>query len=252
MSAVAVPLQLSPRGEFWHGWRDMIPLIVGGVPFGIIYGALGVTAGIPPITVAAMSLFVFAGSSQFIAVGLVGAGASLPVIWLTTLVVNVRHALYSATLAPYVKHLPQRWLVPLAFMLTDESFVMAVQRYQQPDESPHKHWYFLGANLAMYVPWFLSTVIGIVAGTAIPDTSRLGLDFAMSATFIGMVIPMIKNRPTLLAVVVGGGMAILAYGLPNQLGLFVAALSGMIAGVIAESVWKPAPEPKAGEHAHAE
>src|SRR5215213_6522088 len=114
----------TPRAEFLAGAKAMIPLVIGGMPFDIIFGALAITKGISIPATMAMSLFVFAGSAQFIAVGLVGAGASIPIIILTTFIVNLRHALYSATLAPFVKHLPQRWLLPLAYTLTDESFVV--------------------------------------------------------------------------------------------------------------------------------
>jgi 4-azaleucine resistance transporter AzlC len=226
----------SPRAEFIAGVKDMIPLEIGGVPFAIIFGALAISNGVSVAGTMAMSLFVFAGSAQFIAVGLIGAGASVPVIILTTFIVNLRHALYSATLAPYVRHLPQRWLVPLGVLLTDESFVFTSLHYTAPGDITYKHWYFLGTNLAMYVPWQISTWIGIFAGTRIPDPTRLGLDFAMIATFSGMLVPLVKNRPVLAAVVVAGIVAVIAYPLPNNIGLLIAALAGVAAGVIAESL----------------
>src|SRR5512141_2115262 len=97
------------RSEFWGGVRDTFPLVVGAIPFGIIFGALAVTSGITPGAALAMSAIVFAGSSQFIAAGLVASGTPILVIILTTLVVNLRHALYAASLGPHMKHLPQRW-----------------------------------------------------------------------------------------------------------------------------------------------
>jgi 4-azaleucine resistance transporter AzlC len=227
------------RAEFWAGTRAMIPLIIGGIPFGVIYGALAVTSGLSPAAAMGMSLVVFAGSAQFIAVGLVAQGAALPLIVLTTFVVNLRHALYSASLAPHVRHLPQRWLVPLAALLTDESFVVTSARYERGGAAPNQHWYFLGANLAMYVPWQLSTLAGIIFGAVIPNIAQFGLDFAYSATFIGMLVPMIKNRPVALAVTVAGGTALLAHGLPNQMGLFLAAIAGVVAGVVGERLWPP-------------
>lgn len=217
--------------------RAMIPLVIGAVPLGIIFGALTVTNGLSPWTAIGMSLFVFAGSAQFIAVGLVAQGAALPVIILTTLVVNLRHALYSASLAPYVRHLPQRWLTPLGAMLTDESYLVTINRFERGGGSPNRHWFFLGADLGMYIPWQISTMVGIVFGAIIPNTSRLGLDFAMSATFTGMLVPMIKGRPVLLAVIVAGVTSVAAYGLPNKLGLFLAAILGVLAGVLAERRW---------------
>jgi len=99
--------------EFWGGVRATIPLVIGAIPFGIIFGALAVNSGLSAGATAAMSAFVFAGSSQFIAAGLFGGGAGVLIIILTTFVVNLRHSLYSVTLAPHMKHLPQRWLAPL-------------------------------------------------------------------------------------------------------------------------------------------
>jgi 4-azaleucine resistance transporter AzlC len=237
----------SRRTEFWAGVKDTIPLVVGAAPFGIIFGAVAVTNGLSPAGAMAMSAFVFAGSAQFLASGLVAGGASVTVIILTTLVVNLRHALYSASLAPHMKHLPQRWLVPLGFWLTDESYAIVIARYMQADQSPYKHWYFLGSALFMYINWNLCTYIGLRVGQAIPDPGRLGLDFAMVVTFIGIVVPLVKSRAVLIAVGVSAVSGVLANSLPNQLGLMVAALLGVAAGVIAESLLPPVPQSKTVE-----
>lgn len=237
----------SPRSEFIAGAKATIPLEIGGLPFGIIFGALAITAGISIPATIALSLVVFAGSAQFIAVGLVAQGVSIPVIVLTTFLVNVRHALYSATLAPFVKHLPQRWLLPLGFMLTDESFVIASIHYNEPGDPTYKHWYYLGTNLSMYICWQIFTWIGIFAGTLIPDPTRLGLDFAMSVTFIGMLVPLLKSRPVVAAVVVASVVAVLTYTMPNKIGLMIAALAGVAAGVIFEAWMKPEPVPEPEE-----
>ena len=224
------------RGEFWNGFKDTFPLVVGAIPFGIIFGALAVTGGVTPGGALAMSAIVFAGSSQFIAAGLVAGGAPLLIIVLTTFVVNLRHALYSASLAPYMKHLPQRWLALLGFWLTDESYVVVIAHYAREDASPLKHWYFLGSAVFMYSNWQLCTLIGIVAGQAIPNPSAWGLDFAMVVTFIGMLAQFVRNRPALAASATAGLCALLAHGLPNQLWLLLAAVMGIAAGVIVESL----------------
>ena len=119
---------VSPSQEFWGGARDIIPLIVGAIPFGIIFGTLATNNGLSPTAALAMSGFVFAGSSQFIAAGMVAANTSWLLIVLTTFVVNLRHLLYAVSLVPYIKHLPQRWKVPLAFLLTDEAYAIAIGR----------------------------------------------------------------------------------------------------------------------------
>jgi 4-azaleucine resistance transporter AzlC len=214
--------------------KETIPLEVGAVPFGIIFGALAVSAGISPIGAMGLSMFVFAGSSQFIAAGLFAESASLGVIILTTFIVNLRHALYSTTLGPHLHNLPQRWLIPLAFWLTDESFVMTAQRYAEPDSPNHKHWYFLGSEIFMYVNWQLCTLIGVLVGRSIPDPGSWGLDFAMSVTFIGLIVPAVRSRPALAAVIIAGLVAFLANSLPNKLGLLAGTLAGVAAGLILE------------------
>lgn len=231
------------RSEFWNGVKDTFPLVVGAVPFGIIFGALAVTSNITPGGALAMSALVFAGSSQFIAAGLVAGGAPLLIIVLTTFVVNLRHALYAASLAPHMKHLPQRWLAPLGFWLTDESFVVVISRYTKNDASPHKHWYFLGSAVFMYANWQLCTLIGIAAGQAIPNPLAWGLDFALVVTFIGMLAQFVRNRPALAASAVAGICAVLANGLPNRMGLLLAAVLGIAAGVIVESLAPPPVRP---------
>jgi len=220
------------RAELINGMKATLPLVVGGVPFGIIFGALAVSSGISPLATMGLSAFVFAGSAQFIATGLIAQGAGAFVISLTTLVVNLRHTLYAATLAPHVRGLSQQWLIPLGFWLTDETFVIVINRYNQADAAPHKHWYWLGSSVMMYISWQIATWIGIVAGGAIPDAAAWGLDFAMVATFIGMIVPMVKNRPTLAAVLVAGIVGVLAHGLPHQLGLIAAALVGTFLGIL--------------------
>lgn len=228
--------QGSARSEFWAGCRAMIPLVIGAIPFGIIFGTLAAGSGLSFAATMAMSLLVFAGSSQFIALGLLSAGTALPLIILTTFVVNLRHLLYAVSLVPHIRHLPQVWKLPLGFWLTDEAFAIAIARYDQPDPSPYKHWYQIGASLFMYINWQFCTWIGLTVGQLIPNAANWGLDFAMSATFIGMVIPYLVNRPMSAAVVVAGFVSLLAHGLPHQLGLMVAAIAGIAAGVSLEQL----------------
>jgi 4-azaleucine resistance transporter AzlC len=226
----------SKRTEFLNGAKATIPLEIGAAPFGIIFGALAVTAGLSPAASQGMSLFVFAGSSQFIATGLIASGTGTLIIVLTTLVVNLRHMLYAATLSPYVKDLPQRWLLPLGFWLTDESFVVVTRRYQQEDDSPNKHWFFFGSAVFMYLNWQVWTFVGILAGQRIEDPLRWGLDFAMIVTFIGMLVPMVKNKAAALAVAAAGISAFLMRGLPNKLGLIFAAMIGVGIGMAAHEI----------------
>lgn len=206
--------------------------MVGVVPFGLIYGVVGVSAGLPPALAFAMSSVVFAGSSQFIGAELMGAGAPGAVIVLTTLFVNLRHMLYSASLAPYVQHLSRGWKWLLAYLLTDEAYVVTILHYERAGEARHKHWFFLGAGLALWTTWQLSTAAGVFLGAQVP--ASWGLDFTLAVSFIGLVIPALRDRALVVAAAAAGVTAVLAYALPYQLGLMLAALVGIAAGLAAE------------------
>jgi 4-azaleucine resistance transporter AzlC len=236
---------MTRRSEFIAGLKDTLPLILAATPFGIIFGAQGISAGLSPAATMGMSLFVFAGSSQFIGALLVGQGTAIPVIVLTTFVVNLRHALYSASLAPYVKHLPQRWLVPLGFWLTDETYAITIRHYEAAGDPQHRHWYYFASCIFMYLNWNFWTLVGIIAGQRFEGIARLGLDFAMVVTFIGIVVPLLLTRPMLLSALVAGVTATLAYPLPNRLGLMIAALAGISAGLLAETLRKSQAETRA-------
>lgn len=235
MNSTAPDLSRTRRSQFWMGVRDTLPLVIGAVPFGIIFGTLSTQAGLSAAGTIGMSLFVFAGSSQFIAMGLVGAGTVWPMIVLTTFVVNFRHLLYTATLLPYLKKLPKHWQVCLAFGLTDETFAVAVRRWHQSDDNPYKHWYQLGSMFFMYTNWNICTIIGLVAGRLLSDVGGWGLDFAMVAAFIGMVLPYIADKPNYACVLVSGISALLLFSLPHKLGLMAATILGIIAGVLVDT-----------------
>ncbi|HLV37370.1 MAG TPA: AzlC family ABC transporter permease [Spirillospora sp.] len=236
-------MQATRRSEFIAGVKDTFPLVLGAIPFGIIFGALAINAGLTPAAAMGMSLFVFAGSAQFLGAGLVEQGATVGIIVLTTFVVNLRHALYSASLAPYLKHLPHRWLLPLGFWLTDETYAVVIRHYQRGGESLYKHWYYFGSAVFMYLNWNVCTAIGIVAGQQLQNLEGLRLDFAMVVTFIGIVVPLIITRPMLVCAVVAGMAGVLTYEMPNKLGLMIAALLGIAAGVLAEARLKHQSQP---------
>ena len=231
VQTAAVDGQSSAAAEFFAGFRDTFPLVVGAIPFGIIFGTLAGTAGLSFWAAMGMSLFVFAGSSQFIAAGLVAAGTAWPVIVVTTFVVNLRHLLYGASMVPYYKSLSHWWKIVLSFGLTDETFAVAIGRYRKNDDSDKKKYYNLGSMVFMYTNWNLCTLIGLTMGKTFPGIATLGLDFAMPATFIGMVIPYLTSRPMWASVITAGSVALMTNSLPHKLGLMIAALAGVAAGI---------------------
>ena len=233
---------------FLAGARDTVPMLVGAAPFGVIFGTLAIGSGLPVWLTLGLSALVFAGSSQFVAVSLIGSGAALPVIWLTTLVVNLRHALYSATLLPYARELPARWRWALSFWLTDETFAVVENQLHRHASLQDGARYWLGSSLAMYCNWQVWTVVGVLLGQSVPLLATLGLDFAMVATFAAIVALQLRERPVLCAALVAGVVALLARDLPYKLGLMLAAFAGVASGVLVE-LWgarvNPATQPEA-------
>lgn len=230
----------SPKNEFLSGVKADLPILVGVIPFGLIYGVIAVDAGLSPWEAQGMSAVVFAGSAQFIAAQLFGTGTPALVIILTVAVVNLRHALYSASIAPYVKGLSTVWKWGLAYLLTDEAYAVSITHYQE-DEPPqpndthtvgHKHWFFLGAGLTLWTTWQLSTAAGIFIGAQVPGS--WSLDFTLALTFIALVVPTLKDRASLGAALAAGIMAVLAFTLPYKLGLLIAALVGILVGYMLE------------------
>lgn len=230
---------------FAAGARDTLPMLVGAAPFGMIFGALVGTAPLSAWQGQMMSLGVFAGSSQFIALGLMAGHAGMLVIWLATFIVNLRHMLYAAALLPRVRHLSWRWRGLLGFLLTDETFAIVDRYHRQNPEAPQGHWYFLGSGLAMYLNWQCWTLVGLLFGTLFPQLSTLGLDFAMVVTFIAIVVPQLARLPHLAAALAAGGVAYLLKDQPYKLGLLAAVVVGVAVGIWA-SRWRLGPTAQAG------
>jgi 4-azaleucine resistance transporter AzlC len=216
--------------SFLAGVRAEIPLLVGVFPFGLIYGAVALNAGLSPATAQLMSSVVFAGSSQLVAAQLVHEAAPWLVIVLTISVVNLRHTLYSASVAPYIEDLSMRWKSVLAYLLTDEAYAATITHYEEEGLSPTSHWFFLGAGLALWLTWQASSALGIFLGAGIP--ASWPLDFALPVTFIAMVMPVLKDRAVIAAALSAGTVALLAYSLPFRLGLILAALAGILVGTL--------------------
>ncbi len=235
---------LSSRAEFLNGVKAELPILLGVLPFGMIYGVLALQAGLPPAAALAMSSIVFAGSSQLIGTQLMAQGAGGLVIVATTFVVNLRHALYSASVAPFIKQLPARWKVLLAYLLTDEAYAVTITRFTQSDSSAaaNKHWFYFGAGITLWSSWQLSTAVGIFVGQLIP--ASWGLDFTLALTFIALVVPNLKDRASVAAAVSAGIMAVFSYAWPYKLGLFAAALTGIAVGMLLEQR-----QPRSAAHA---
>lgn len=220
--------------EFLSGVKDELPILVGVIPFGMIYGILALGAGMSTTEAQAMSAVVFAGSAQFMLVQMAGVGTPAFVMILTGFVINLRHALYSASVAPYMRQLSTPWKALLAYLLTDEAYAVTITHYNKDGDGDAKlkHWYFLGTGLALWSSWQISSAVGIFLGTRVPP--EWSLDFTLALTFVALVIPALEDRASVLAAIAAGTTAVLAFGLPYKLGLLTAALVGIVVGLWGE------------------
>lgn len=218
---------------FSLGLRSVMPMLLGVAPFGVIYGVVALQSGIPACAAMAMSSIVFAGSAQFLLAQLVGAGAPMLLTVGAVGLVNLRHALYSASVAPLLAHLPRRWKILLAYLLTDEAYAAAIPHLMAAEvNSPHAaqaHWILFGSGFGLWAGWQLATLAGVLLGAKLP--SDLGLEFALPLTFIAIVVPMIDSRARFAAALAAGAVAVVLAAMPYKIGLFVAAMAGLVAGV---------------------
>jgi 4-azaleucine resistance transporter AzlC len=224
------------RQEFLAGVWAEVPICLGVIPFGMVYGVVAMAAGLSKDVALAMSTIVFAGSAQFLAVQLIQSGAAAWVIATSTLVVNLRHVLYGFSIGPSIRALPARWKCLLANLLTDEAYAVTVVRYCRAESQQRTrgqaHWYFLGAGVTLWATWQLSTLVGVLLGRQVP--SSWSLDFALPLTFIALVIPGLAQRAEWTAALAAGVVAVLAAGMPFRLGLMVGALVGIATGVLVD------------------
>jgi 4-azaleucine resistance transporter AzlC len=229
------------KTSFFAGVRAELPILLGVVPFGLIYGATALAAGVSPLLAQAMSVIVFAGSAQFVIVQLFAGSVPPLVIAATAIIVNLRHLLYSASIAPYLQRIARRHRRLLAYLLTDEAFAVSMLHYQREPDEPAPGWYLAGAGLALWATWQLSTAAGIFLGASLP--AWLPLDFALPLTFIALAVPAIRDRATAGAAITAGAAVLLARPLPFHLDLPVAALSGVLVGMLIERRQRSAPAP---------
>ena len=216
--------------EFLAGCRDEAPLQLGVIPFGMLYGIGAVAAGMPVWLAQLTSMVVFAGAAQLVIVQMLSAAAGALPIGLTAALLNLRHLLYSASVAGHVRHLPRRWRVVLASLLTDEACAAARLRYARPaGPGPDlRHWYFLGCGLTLWGCWQLSTALGIAFGARIPP--EWDIDFAVPLTFIALLTLLVKERAGQAAALVSALAVLALAALPYRLGLVLAIVLGLLAG----------------------
>lgn len=219
--------------DYIQGARDSLPVMLGVVPFGITCGVMGLTAGLTPVETVLMSLFVFAGAAQFIGITMLGAGITgWGLIVFTTMLINLRHLLMGASLAPHLLKLPLARQLLLSFTLTDEAYAVTTNRTAKEGYSAD---YQMGSSWAFYCIWAMSTIVGVLIGSYIPDPLAWGLDFAMPATFLAMLMPRLTNHVSIAVFLVAAVTAVVgAAYLPGKWYIIAACIAASITGGLLE------------------
>lgn len=203
------------EASFMQGVKDCLPTLLGYLSIGFAAGVVEKTAGLSVAEIAMMSIILYAGSAQFIAAGMIAAGSTATSIVITISFVNLRHLLLSAALSPYFRHLTPLRNMLIGSLLTDETFGVAI------NESAKKHkiserWMH-GLNITAYLNWFIANIAGALLGQWISNPESLGLDFALPAMFIGLLVLTLLSRNkiavdivvALIAVLIAVGVSIL-------------------------------------------
>ncbi len=222
------------RAGFLEGLRDVVPILLAVSPFGFVVGVAAIEIGLPWTQAVGMSYLVFAGTAQLAALQLLAVGSPVAVILLTTLLLNLRFALYAATLAPHLRG--PRWPVRLwmASMMTDQSMALGTHRFATHPERGAKVAYYLAVSMSVWVVWTTASVVGVFVGGAVP--AGLSLEFAVPLVFLTLwVFALARGRaPVWTAGGVAALVAVAGQGWPYNLGLLAAAFAGIAAGTLLE------------------
>lgn len=210
-------------------------MLLGVLPFGLITGVTAVNAGVKPIDATIMSVMMYAGASQLGVLALLQEGAAVAVMVLTATLINLRHIMYSASLAPWLQPLRATTRAAMSAFMVDQVYAFSLLRYRrQPDMTPkHRRNYYLGVATPLIIGWPGSTAAGAFLGAQVPPSWQL--DYAIPLVFLAILAPAVSNRPSLLAAATAGTLAWALQGMPYNLGLVVASVAGITAGALAEA-----------------
>lgn len=213
---------------FWRGVAHILPLCLAVLPWGLLAGSMAVNSGLTPLQGIGLSVFVFAGAAQLVTISMLAAGSGFFAIMLTIGIITAQHLLYALILRDKVAHMPLRQRMPIGFLLTDELFALAVSKKE------FSFAYLLGAGLCFYLCWLLFTVMGVMLAANVPNLGDYHLDFSIVATFVAIVVPMIKNISTLVGVLVSLVLSLVLNSAGVGGAMVFAGLIGMVCAVVVE------------------
>ncbi len=216
------------RRDFRAGARAAGPLLVASFVFGLAFGAVVSTSVVHPIVGAASYFIMVACTAQFVMVNLFNASAALIVVLGAALVVNSRFALYSVALGPSYAPFPRRWKVGLAFLMTDQAAAISLRHGEEYPNPVRRRWFFLGASLTYISVSWLGTIIGVVTGPILPESWEIS--FIVPLMFVALLVPILRDRPGVVAALVSMGVVVLARNLPTGVNILLGAGAGIAAG----------------------
>jgi len=224
------------KSPYRQGIIDSSPFILVIIPFSTLFGVLATEAGLNVFETMAFSVVVIAGAAQFTALQLLQENVPTAIVLISALAVNLRMAMYSASLTPYIGSAPLWQRALCAYLTVDQSYVVGVAKFErEPDMTVAQRVnYFLGAVTPIVPLWYLFTLVGAMLGAQVPDS--WALDFAIPITFLAMIAPMFRTAAHVMAALVAVIVGLLAAGVPYSLGLIIAGIAGMMAGAQTE-VW---------------
>lgn len=218
----------SIRREILQGAIDMLPLCLAVLPWGILAGSMAVEVGLTQIQGVAMSAIVFAGAAQLVSFSLIKTGAGLVTILVSVFFITIQHWLYALTLRDSVKPLKPRYRLPIGFLLSDELFALLANKQTRP----FPFHYAFGAGFCFYIFWVAYTAMGVLLASSVDNLQAFHLDFSIVATFIAIVVPMVKNLTTLTGVVISLVLSMVFSYLHLPGAVILAGLGGMFSAAL--------------------
>jgi len=218
--------------NFIRGLKAALPIALGYLPLGMAFGILAAQQGLTAQDVFFLSLLVYAGSAQFIASAMIASGAASAAVILTTFLVNLRHLLMSASLAPFLKHISTPMLTWISIGITDETYAAGYPEAYSCKAAPA---FFLGLNSLSYFSWIFATVSGCLLGVRIPNPEKFGLDFALPAMFIALLFMQLKNKTDVFVAMTAGIMSIFfTFFMKDNFNIIAATAAAACLGVLVE------------------
>jgi 4-azaleucine resistance transporter AzlC len=217
------------KSSFYAGARATLPVLLAVIPFGVITGVAMVASGIPPVIAMLMSILVFAGASMVASAQLLASSAPIVLVIVTTLVINLRFMMYSASLRTHFAHAPLKQRLTVAYLTADNVYALVLNRFAEHPDDPGKFEYFLGAGVLVWAVWQAAVLAGILIGAGVPPAWRL--EFAAPLAFIALSIPFLRDRATVIAALAAGIAVVAFQDVPLRLNIILAAATGIAAGL---------------------